>query len=67
MKDREFAPPPALLPIVIEADDFEGAMFWLHQASLNLGIDAFGESFFNPTRNTEDAKPVNYRNRFWRI
>ncbi|WP_157791857.1 hypothetical protein ACQCLI_32200 (plasmid) [Pseudomonas nitroreducens] len=38
MPERRASPPPMLIPIVIEADDFEDALFWVAQSKGVLGI-----------------------------
>lgn len=43
LPDRNHAPPPAILPFLIEAQDFEDAMLWCANAMPVLGL-----SFFPP-------------------
>lgn len=41
IRDRNFAPPPSLLPFVVIADDFEDAMIWQASTRPYLGLPAF--------------------------
>ena len=36
--DRDFAPPPVILPFVVTASDFEDAMIWMANARPSLGL-----------------------------
>lgn len=38
LKDRTLAPPPSMLPMLIEAKDFEDAMIWHASAKTALGL-----------------------------
>lgn len=41
LPDREFSPPPVLLPFVVEALDFEDAMIWQSSARASIGLTPF--------------------------
>lgn len=41
LKDRNFAPPPVLLPFVVTATDFEDAMIWTAACRPSLGLRPF--------------------------
>ncbi|MBN3761023.1 hypothetical protein [Burkholderia sp. Ac-20365] len=57
--DRNFAPPPVLIPFVIEAADFEDAMIWHASAKPSLGLpflpDALQESLLQSRGNTDST------------
>lgn len=38
MKDRAMAPPPVMLPIVVEAEDAEDAILWGQQVQMLMGV-----------------------------
>jgi hypothetical protein len=40
LTDRRNAPPPVLVPIVVEASDAEDGIMWSHQARMGLGVKA---------------------------
>lgn len=40
MPDRHRAPPPILIPFVVEADDYEDAILWAQQARMALRVRA---------------------------
>lgn len=51
LKERRHAPPPVIVPIVVEADDAEDGMLWSHQARMRLGVRAANpEVLFDPSR-----------------
>lgn len=41
VRDRAFAPPPVIIPFVVEASDFEDAMIWQASCRPVLGLPAF--------------------------
>ena len=41
LKDRDFAPPPTLLPFVVTASDFEDAMIWRANCRPSMGLPPF--------------------------
>ncbi|MEX6780169.1 hypothetical protein [Pseudomonas aeruginosa] len=51
LKERRHAPPPVLIPIVVEAIDAEDAILWSQQAQMRLGVKAANpEYLWNPPR-----------------
>jgi hypothetical protein len=38
LSDRDFAPPPSILPFVVTAYDFEDAMVWMNNARPSIGL-----------------------------
>lgn len=71
--DRDFAPPPVLIPFVIEAVDFEDAMIWHASARPRLGLEFLpdalqaiaGKGKGDP--NQEGLLPKEFRERLGRI
>lgn len=43
VKNRNFAPPPTMLPFVVVADDYEDAQIWLNSCRPVLGLPALGD------------------------
>jgi hypothetical protein len=44
IRDRDFAPPPVILPFVVTADDFEDAIIWQASTRPRLGLAMFDPS-----------------------
>jgi hypothetical protein len=50
LKERRYAPPPVLVPIVVEAYDAEDAFMWSQQVRMRLGVRAAHTAMLlNPT------------------
>ncbi|MCK1788643.1 hypothetical protein [Pseudomonas violetae] len=50
LKERRHAPPPVLLPIVVESSDAENGILWSQQARMRLNVRAANPEFlFNPS------------------
>lgn len=66
LKDRTQAPPPVILPFVIEAIDFEDAMLWSASAKGALGLPTVPPPLANlvveANTRTEGKLPEAYRN-----
>lgn len=61
LKERRHAPPPILIPIVVEAYDVEDAVIWCQQAGMRLGVRAANpEIFMDMTRKTLDDDKQGY-------
>ncbi len=43
LTDRKFAPPPVLIPFIVETADFEDAMLWMSSAQVGLGLPSCQE------------------------
>lgn len=41
LKDRDFAPPPVMVPFVVTATDFEDAMIWAASCRPSIGLPPF--------------------------
>jgi hypothetical protein len=73
LADRNFSPPPVLIPFIIESADFEDAMMWLASAKPALGLpflpdalqEILGES--RDDKNPEGELPEAFRERLGRI
>jgi hypothetical protein len=51
LKERRHAPPPILVPIVVESFDAEDGILWSQQARMRLGVRAANPDFYmNPSR-----------------
>lgn len=61
LKERRHAPPPILVPIVVEAVDAEDGLLWSQQARMRLGVRAANPEFFlNPSRQQQDDDHQGY-------
>jgi hypothetical protein len=61
LKERGHAPPPILVPIVVEAFDAEDGMLWSQQARMRLGVRAANPEFFmNPSRQQREDDHQGY-------
>lgn len=58
LSDRDFAPPPILLPFVIEAADFEDAMIWCSSAKPPLGLPFLSPQMQVMIGETPDSREV---------
>ena len=67
LKDRDYAPPPTILPFILEADNFEDAMIWIAGTNPALGLPVW--SFFDrPNEKSEGGKlPERFRSRLSEI
>ena len=55
LRERRHAPPPVLVPIVVESVDAEDGMLWSQQTKMRLGVrSASPEVFMNPRRQQRD-------------
>lgn len=51
LPDRDFAPPPVVLPFLVETSDFEDAMIWMSGARVSLGLKTIAEyCYWHPSR-----------------
>lgn len=61
LKERRHAPPPILVPIVVESFDVEDGILWSQQARMRLGVRAANpEYFMNPTRQQREDDHQGY-------
>lgn len=72
LKDRALAPPPSLLPFVIEAEDFEDAMIWSASAKVALGLPFLSPDMVQTrgdiSADTEEGTlPVPYRKKLGKL
>jgi hypothetical protein len=61
LKDRRHAPPPVLVPIVVESSDAEDGILWSQQARMRLNVRAANPDFlFNPSHQQRDDDQQGY-------
>jgi hypothetical protein len=61
LKERRHAPPPILMPIVVESHDAEDGILWSQQARMRLGVFAANpENLMNPARQQRDDDHQGY-------
>lgn len=61
LKERRHAPPPILVPIVVESFDAEDGILWSQQARMRLGVRAANPEFLmNPSRKQPDDDQQGY-------
>lgn len=61
LKERRHAPPPVLVPIVVESSDAEDGILWSQQARMRLKVRAANPEFlFNPSHKQSDDDQQGY-------
>lgn len=61
LKERRHAPPPVLVPIVVESSDAEDGILWSQQARMRLNVRAANPEFlFNPSQKQNDDDQQGY-------